>query len=121
MPAIRALYGVGRQIAPALQISEIRTVSEDALWMSTASGRDSVALHFTWTDDDADVRAAMPVVEAALDRFAPRPHWGKMHARTPAQVAAQYPRLGDFRELRRRHDPDGKFVNEYLRRYVLAS
>jgi alditol oxidase len=118
--AIQALYGVGTQIAKALQISEIRTISADSLWMSTAQGRDSVALHFTWTDNDADVAAAMPVVEAALDRFLPRPHWGKMHARTPAQVAAGYERLGDFRDLCRRHDPDGKFVNDYLQRYVFG-
>jgi xylitol oxidase len=87
--------------------------------MSTAHGRDSVALHFTWTDDDPHVASAMPVVEAALERFEPRPHWGKMHART-RQVAAQFERLGDFRSLCRRHDPEGKFLNEYLRRYVFA-
>jgi xylitol oxidase len=119
--AIQALYGVGGQIARALQISEIRTVSEDSLWMSTAQGRDSVALHFTWTDNDPDVVAAMPIAEAALERFGPRPHWGKMHTRSPQQVAAQFDRLGDFRDLCRRHDPDGKFLNEYLRRYVFAS
>jgi xylitol oxidase len=119
--AIRALYAIGGQIARALQISEIRTVSQDALWMSTAQGRDSVALHFTWTDNDPDVAAAMPVVEAALDRFGPRPHWGKMHTRTPRQLASQYDRLGDFRDLCRRHDPDGKFLNDYLRRSVFAS
>jgi xylitol oxidase len=121
VPAIRALYGVGAQIAQALQISEIRTVAEDDLWMSTAHGRDTVALHFTWTDRDADVTAAMPVVEAALDRFRPRPHWGKMHARSPEQVAAGYERLADFRDLCRRYDPDGKFQNDYLRRYVFGS
>jgi xylitol oxidase len=120
VPAVQALYGVGGQIARALQISEIRTVSEDALWMSTAHGRDTVALHFTWTDNDADVAAAMPVVEAALDRFGPRPHWGKMHTRTQAQIAAQYERLGDFRDLCRRYDPDGKFLNDYLSRSVFA-
>jgi alditol oxidase len=119
--AIRALYAIGPRLARALQISEIRTVSKDALWMSTASGRDTVALHFTWTDNDADVAAAMPIVEAALDRFSPRPHWGKMHARTAAQVAAAFPRLADFRELCRRHDPEGKFRNEYLGRYVFSS
>lgn len=118
--AIRALYGIGGRIARALQISEIRTIAADPLWMSTAQGRDSVSLHFTWTDDDADVAAAMPVVESALDRFGPRPHWGKMHARTAPQVAGAFERIGDFRDLCRRHDPDGKFRNDYLRRYVFA-
>jgi hypothetical protein len=41
-----------------------------------------------------------------------------MHARTAAQVAAAHPRLGDFRDLCRRHDPEGKFGNDYLARYV---
>jgi xylitol oxidase len=119
--AIQALYDIGGRIARALQISEIRTVAEDPLWMSTAQGRDSVTLHFTWTDNDPDVAAAMPIVEAALERCGPRPHWGKMHSRSQQQVAAQYDRLSDFRDLCRRHDPDGKFVNDYLRRYVFAS
>jgi xylitol oxidase len=67
--AIEALYGIGTKIARALQISEIRTVSADDLWMSTAQGRDTVAFHFTWTDHDADVAAAMPVVEGYLKRY----------------------------------------------------
>jgi xylitol oxidase len=119
--AIQALYAIGAQIARALQISEIRTIAGDSLWMSTAQGRDSVALHFTWTDNDPDVAAAMPIVEAALDRFGPRPHWGKMHTRTRQQVASRFERLGDFRDLCRRHDPDGKFLNDYLRRYVFEN
>jgi len=119
--AIRALYDVGSRIAKALQISEIRTVLRDELWMSTAYERDCVCLHFTWTDNDDDVAAAIPIVEAAIERFAPRPHWGKMHGRSPQQIAAQYPRIGDFRDLCRRHDPDGKFRNAYLDRYIYGA
>jgi hypothetical protein len=44
-----------------------------------------------------------------------------MHTRTRQQVAAQFDRLADFRDLCHRHDPDGKFLNEYLRRHVFAS
>jgi xylitol oxidase len=118
--AIRALYGVGDQIAKALQISEIRTVRADERWMSTAYQRECACMHFTWTDNDADVVAAIPIVEAALDRFAPRPHWGKMFVRSREKVVAQYPRIGDFRELCRRHDPEGKFRNAFLDRYVFG-
>jgi len=119
--AIRALYGVGPRLAQALQISEIRTVLADNHWMSTAYDRDCVCLHFTWTDDDREVSLAMPIVEAALKSFAPRPHWGKMHTIEPADVAAQYPHLDDFRALCRRHDPDGRFRNSYLDRYVFGA
>ena len=44
-----------------------------------------------------------------------------MHTRTQPQVATLYGRLGDFRDLCRRHDPDGKFQNDYLRRSVFGS
>jgi xylitol oxidase len=117
--AVQALYAVGARIAKALQISEIRTVMRDELWMSTAYDRDCATLHFTWTDNDDDVTAAIPIVEAALSPFQPRPHWGKMHALSPQEIAARFPRIGDFRELCRRHDPDGKFRNSYLDQYVL--
>lgn len=120
LKAIRALYEVGERIARALQISEIRTVLADDFWMSTAYQRDCVCLHFTWTDNDDDVAAAMPIVEEAIKHYAPRPHWGKMHTLNPQEVAAQYPRIGDFRGLCRRYDPDGKFRNAYLERYVFA-
>jgi xylitol oxidase len=118
--AIRALYAVGPQIARALQIAEIRTVRADELWMSTAHGRDSVALHFTWTDNDAHVELAMPVVEAALVRFSPRAHWGKMHTLSEKQVTSGFKRISDFRELCRKHDPDGKFRNAYLAQNVFG-
>jgi xylitol oxidase len=116
--AIRGLYGIGDRIAKALQISEIRTVLPDELWMSTAYERDCVCLHFTWTDNDEDVAAAIPIVESVLKPFAPRPHWGKMHTVPAAEIAQRYPRIADFRDLCRRHDPDGKFRNPYLDRYV---
>jgi xylitol oxidase len=116
--AIRAMYRVGDRIAKALQISEIRTVLPDKLWMSTAYDRNCVCVHFTWTDSDNDVAEAIPIVESVLDPYNPRPHWGKMHGRTREQIAAQYPRRDDFLRLCRRHDPDGKFRNAYLDRYV---
>jgi xylitol oxidase len=62
----------------------------------------------------------MPIVEAALSRFHPRAHWGKMHTLGSEQVASGFPRIGDFRELCRKHDPEGKFTNAWLARNVLG-
>ena len=116
--AMRALYAVGDRIAKALQISEIRTVKEDDLALSMAYRRPSVFLHFTWTENDADVAAAMPVVEEALRRFKPRPHWGKMTTLSAAELRENFPRLRDFRSFCERHDPEGKFRNPFLDRTV---
>jgi xylitol oxidase len=101
-------------LTAVLQVMEIRTVASDDMWLSPAFGRDSVALHFTWHNDDAAVTQACAGVEAALADFAPRPHWGKVFTLDAAAVRNGYPRLADFRKLRARHDPDGKFGNAFL-------
>ncbi len=118
--AIRAMYGIGPRIATALQISEIRTVLRDNLWMSMAYGDDMVAFHFTWTENDVDVAAAIPIVEEALRPFSPRAHHGKMTQITAEQFAAGYPRFTDFQRLVRRQDPEGKFRNDWLTRFNLV-
>ncbi len=99
----------------ALQVSEVRTVAADDLWMSPARGRDSVALHFTWVDDDALVARAVDAVEDALAAFDARPHWGKVFAADPCD---HYPRLDDFRALVDAHDPGRKFTNPFLDRVI---
>ena len=45
MEAVRALAG---RIRPLLQVSEIRRVAADRLWMSMNYEQDSVGIHFTW-------------------------------------------------------------------------
>jgi xylitol oxidase len=88
--------------------------------MSTAVGRESVALHFTWQPDWAGVREVLPALEAALAPFEPRPHWGKLTTMAPEAIRASYPRLPDFVALVDHLDPEGTFRNDYLRRVVLG-
>ncbi|WP_336213746.1 FAD-binding protein [Nonomuraea sp. LPB2021202275-12-8] len=106
--ALRELRAVGDRIRPALQISEIRTVAADDLWLSPSYGRDSVAVHFTWVKDIEAVLPAIKLVEDVLAPFDPRPHWGKLFTRWPACPDR-------FRELVRRHDPAGRFANDFTR------
>ena len=116
--AVAALSALGHRIAPVLHVSEIRTVAADDLWLSPSYERDSVALHFTWLKDPDGVAAVLPVIEEALAPFAPRPHWGKVFAMAPDDVRAKYPRADDFRRLAAQTDPDGKFRNDFLDRYL---
>jgi xylitol oxidase len=118
--ALIAVDGLRDRIAPLLQVSEVRTVEADDLWMSTAVGRESVALHFTWQPDWPGVREVLPALEAALAPFDPRPHWGKLSTMAPEAIRAAYPRLPDFVALVDRFDPDGTFRNDYVRRVVLG-
>lgn len=113
--AIRAVLAIADAISPLLFVCEIRTVAGDETWLSPSSHRDSIALHFTWHRDEQAVRGVLPTLEAALVPFAARPHWGKVFTTPGADVAALYPRLDDFRELRRAMDPDDRFQNDFTR------
>jgi alditol oxidase len=117
LQALRELAGVVR---PVLQVTELRTVAADRLWMSPQHGRDTLAVHFTWHKDWPAVRAVLAQVEAALAPFGARPHWGKLFLAGAADLAPRYQRLGDFAGLAGRLDPRGVFVNDWLRRHVLG-
>jgi FAD/FMN-containing dehydrogenases len=114
LPALRAVYALGKQIAPLLLTSEVRTVAADDLWLSPFCGRASVAFHFTWKPDWPAVRSLLPALEEALTPFDARPHWGKLAQIPPVRLRALYPRLSDFGELLRTYDPRGRFRNAFL-------
>ncbi len=116
--ALTAIERIRERVAAVLQISEIRTIAADDLWMSPSYHQDSVAIHFTWIDDQAAVSPVLAAVEEQLEPFNPRPHWGKLFTVDPATVAARYDRLADFRQLAAHFDPTGKFRNDMLDQYV---
>jgi alditol oxidase len=120
LAAIAAVRAIGDAVRPVLQVSEIRTIAADDLWLSMQHGTDTVAIHFTWTREPAAVAEAVERVEAALAPFAFRPHWGKLFAADAAAIAQRYERLPDFRALAERLDPRGAFRNAWLERHVLA-
>lgn len=93
---------------------ECRYVKGDSIWLSPSFERDSayIAVHmykgmeFSEYFDD---------VEEIFTAYEGRPHWGKMHTLQRGQLEALYPKLNDFLEVRERLDPQGLFLNEYLR------
>lgn len=112
--ALRAVAGVARSLAPVVQISEIRSVASDRLWLSPANGHDCVAIHFTWVPDAEAVATAVDLVERRLSPFAARPHWGKVFHVALPELAERYGRLADFARLADRLDPDHKLRNDFL-------
>jgi alditol oxidase len=118
--AMRALKAVQAGLHPALVVSEIRTIAEDRLWLSTNLGADSVGFHFSMSRDWAVVQQALAVIEGALAPFNPRPHWGKLFVMPAQAVRASHPRLNDFQALASRLDPAGKFRNAFLDAFVFG-
>lgn len=118
--ALLAISGIRDQIAPLLQASEVRTIAADDLWMSTAFGRASVGIHFTWEPGWDAVRRVLPAIEEALAPFAPRPHWGKLFTMSPEAVRSSYEKLPQFVALLERYDPAGKFRNAFMDRSIFG-
>lgn len=94
---------------------EFRFVQGDSAWLSPFYQRDScsIAVHAAAGEAyDYLVQEIGPVFR----KYQGRPHWGKLHAHTAADLAALYPRWKDFLALRAQLDPHGRFLNEHLRR-----
>ncbi len=114
LEAILALEKKGHLIYPQLMITEIRTIAADEYWMSPCYQQDCVAIHFTWKQNWAEVKKLLPMIEAALAPFKARPHWGKLFTLVPATLHERYPKLPDFLNLVRTHDPEGNYRNAFL-------
>ncbi len=96
---------------------EIRVVPADDIPLSTGFDRDSIYLAFH-TYVGVDHVPYFREVERIMRAHDGRPHWGKVHTLTAADLAPSYPRFGDFLEMRERIDPDRVFTNAYLRRVL---
>ncbi|MFC7497418.1 MULTISPECIES: D-arabinono-1,4-lactone oxidase [unclassified Nocardioides] len=96
---------------------EIRVTPADDIPLSTSTGRESVYLAFH-THRDMDHLAYFALLEPILRAHDGRPHWGKVHTRTAADLAPAYPRFAEFLALRDKLDPDRVFANAYLRRVL---
>ncbi len=121
--AITALHAIDQfraYIAPLLQISEVRTIAADDLWMSPCYKQACVAIHFTWKKDWDGVKELLPLIEEKLEPFEARPHWGKLFTMNPTRIQSLYKRLPEFRELLRSYDPQGKFRNTFLDKYIFG-
>ncbi|MBX9790664.1 MAG: FAD-binding protein [Pirellulales bacterium] len=96
---------------------EYRTLAADDIWLSPAYGRETVTIS---VHDAADRPFAkfFAAVEAIFRRYDGRPHWGKIHTLSAAELGELYPRWDDAMAVRRRIDPAGRFLNEHLRRVV---
>ncbi len=93
---------------------EVRFVHADDIWLSPAYQRAScyIAVHMF---RGMPYQSYFQHIEEIFKRYQGRPHWGKMHTRSAAELAELYPRWHDFRRVRAALDPQGIFLNDYLR------
>jgi xylitol oxidase len=119
--ALRAVDQLRERIAPVLQISEVRTIAADNLWMSPCYKQACVGIHFTWKKNWPGVKELLPAIEEQLAPFNARPHWGKLFTMPAERVHSLYEKLPEFRQLLRSYDPQGKFRNAFLDEYIFGA
>ena len=115
----RVLAMVERRRLPISFPLEFRFVAADDAYLSPSNGRETayVAVHvYRGMEHETYFRAA----ESIMREYDGRPHWGKRHYRTAADLAPSYPDWDRFAAARERLDPDRRFRNDYLDR-VLGS
>lgn len=93
---------------------ECRFVQDDDIWLSPAYQRDSayIAIHMY---KGMPYTAYFRHAEAIYQNYQGRPHWGKMHTLDHRKFAQLYPHWQDFLRIRQQLDPQGIFLNDYLR------
>ena len=96
-----------------------RFVRADDIWLSPAYQRDSayIAVHMY---RGMEYVSYFRHTEEILQHYSGRPHWGKIHTQDATRLAALYPRWHDFRRVRATLDPQGLFLNDYLRQLLDA-
>jgi L-gulono-1,4-lactone dehydrogenase len=96
---------------------EMRVTAADDALLSPSHERDTayIAVHqyrgMEW-------RPYFEAVEAIMDEYDGRPHWGKRHFQTAETLAPRYSRWADFQAARDELDPDRAFSNEYAHRVL---
>jgi L-gulono-1,4-lactone dehydrogenase len=98
---------------------EVRFVAADDAYLSPSSRRDTcyIAVHMY---RGMEWYPYFSAVEAIMDDYGGRPHWGKRHFQSAATLAPRYPEWERFQSVRSRLDPDGLFTNEYIDRVLGA-
>jgi L-gulono-1,4-lactone dehydrogenase len=113
----RALDAIERRRLPITFPLEVRFAAGDDALLSTAFGRATcyIAVHqYRGMEFETGFRS----IEAIMDGYGGRPHWGKRHYQTAATLAPRYPGWERFQAVRGRLDPGGAFANDYTRRVL---
>jgi xylitol oxidase len=111
---LMAIEKLNEKVSPHLMITEVRAIAADDLLMSPFYKKTCVAFHFTWKQETPEVTALLPSIEEALAPYNPRPHWGKLFTMKPSVLQSRIEKLDVFKSLMVKHDPEGKFRNEFI-------
>lgn len=93
---------------------EVRVAAADDIPLSTAGGRDTAYIAVHMFRGEPDYERFFRAVEVRMRELDGRPHWGKLHWRTAADLRPAYPGFENFLRQRDELDPGRVFANPYL-------
>jgi len=94
--------------------TRVSFVASDNIWLSESFGRDCACFHVAMYQKASKWRQFVKKIDSIMKRYEGRPHWAKYHQFTKTDLENLYPRWNDFQEVRKRLDPNGIFLNDYL-------
>lgn len=91
-----------------------RTVAADDAYLSPFYKRDSVTIALL-QNNVLEYESYFKDMEPIFRAYGGRPHWGKKHYLRAEDLRPLYPEWDRFLEIRKEMDPEGIFLNDYLK------
>ncbi|RDV10727.1 hypothetical protein DXT99_26030 [Pontibacter diazotrophicus] len=91
-----------------------RTVAADDAFLSPFYKRDSVTIALL-QNNELEYESYFKDMEPIFRAYGGRPHWGKKHYLGAEDLRPLYPEWDRFMEIRKEMDPNGIFLNDYLK------
>ena len=99
---------------------EYRYVKRDDTWLSMSAGHEDHAAISIHRTAEEDYRPYFDLIEPIFWKYGGRPHWGKIHSLGANEFGRLYPRFKDFQDIRESLDPQGRMLNDHLRKVFIA-
>jgi L-gulonolactone oxidase len=94
---------------------DLRYAGAESSWLSPSYNQDTFYIGMCVREyRKKEVHPSMQLFFDVMKKYPARPNWGKLSDLTKAAFEERYPRMNDFRELRKSLDPDGIFLNEFV-------
>lgn len=97
---------------------DIRYTGAESSWLSPSYNQDTFYIGMCVREyREKGVHPSMQLFFEVMKKYDACPNWGKLSDLSKAAVEKKYPRMNDFRELRKRVDPKGIFQNEFVENF----
>ncbi|SEW45754.1 L-gulonolactone oxidase [Chitinophaga sp. YR573] len=95
---------------------DLRYTGAESSWLSPAYNQETFYIGMCVREyREKEVHPSMQLFFDVMKKYDARPNWGKLSDLSKTVLEKIYPRMNDFRELRKNIDPDGLFLNEFIK------